>query len=167
MRGTSWTIFQRLSGWYIMPRINNNVFTPPPSATSLVPDFHFPPSLFPWFPTPFSCLCPPGWRFLCPEYERREKGDCGRRTGRRTRGVDRGGGGGCETEICTNLRLLVMSGDKLLRWEEGEDWQERGRRRWGRWVWWREKEEQGVEDGNKRRKRWKKCGRWIGGWVPL
>lgn len=30
-------------------------------------------------------------------------------------GVDRGGGGGCETEICTNLRLLVMSGDKLLR----------------------------------------------------
>lgn len=28
------------------------------------------------------------------------------------------GVGGCETEICTNLRLLVMSGDKLHRQKE-------------------------------------------------
>lgn len=51
------------------------------------------------------------------------------------------GGGGCETEICTNLRLLVMSGDKLLLWKESRK-KERG---------WREEREGCREEGGGRR----------------
>ena len=81
-------------------------------------------------------------------------------------GVDRGWRGGCETEICTNLRLLVMSGDKLLatrgreRSVRGKETRETGRER-----------KKDTEDGNERRERWKNVGGeregLLGGWVRL
>lgn len=70
-------------------------------------------------------------------------------------GVDRGWRGGCETEICTNLRLLVMSGDKLLRREGEKDWREE--KRYGKRGWGREKEGHGRWERAERKM--EKCGR--------
>lgn len=78
-------------------------------------------------------------------------------------GVDRGWRGGCETEICTNLRLLVMSGDKLLRREGEKDWQEE--KRYGKRGWRGEKK--GHERWEQAERKMEKCGRRKGGWVRL
>lgn len=48
--------------------------------------------------------------------------------------------GGCGTEICTNLRLLVMSGDKLHRQKES------GRKTGARTERWKEVGEGGAGD---------------------
>lgn len=46
--------------------------------------------------------------------------------------------GGCGTEICTNLRLLVMSGDKLHRQKES------GRKTGARTERWKERAARGT-----------------------
>lgn len=48
----------------------------------------------------------------------RRKAEGARGGNNRVRRTRAAGVGGCETEICTNLRLLVMSGDKLHRQKE-------------------------------------------------